>query len=173
MCLREYIQSLWLHRFLEIKARSIWKFWSVGPMEDLRVLANVSASSSFKADVDHHPSIPSIRPTSPAIAPPAFRAQSPPIWWVFVPQIRIHNHLDLSHFVSLEIRALILHIAGADHVLEERNFWTLFLARRLKPKLFGWKLSAPRLSQEFCCHHCTLVAFVVQNKKVIVSSGCS
>ena len=102
--LKEYIQSLGSMDFWRLKRDWSEKFWSVGPKEDWRVLANVSASSSFKADVDHHPSIPSIRPTSPAIAPPAFRAQSPPIWWVFVPEIRIHNHLDLSHFVSLEIR---------------------------------------------------------------------
>ena len=149
MCLREYIQSLGLHRFLEIKARSIWKFWSVGPMEDWRVLANVSASSSFKADVDQHPSIPSIRPTSPAIAPPAFRAQSPPIWWVFVPEIRIHNHLDLSHFVSLEIRLSYLTHSRRRSRLGRKEFLNTFLNQAFETKTFWMKtvcsLTIPRV----------------------------
>ena len=138
-----------LHRFLEIKARSIWKFWSVGPKEDWRVLANVSASSSFKADVDQHPSIPSIRPTSPAIAPPAFRAQSPPIWWVFVPEIRIHNHLDLSHFVSLEIRLSYLTHSRRRSRLGRKEFLNTFLNQAFETKTFWMKtvcsLTIPRV----------------------------
>ena len=147
--LKEYIQSLGSMDFWRLKRDWSEKFWSVGPMEDWRVLANVSASSSFKADVDHHPSIPSIRPTSPAIAPPAFRAQSPPIWWVFVPEIRIHNHLDLSHFVSLEIRLSYLTHSRRRSRLGRKEFLNTFLNQAFETKTFWMKtvcsLTIPRV----------------------------
>ena len=56
----------------------------------------------------------------------------------FCPKIRNYNHLDSSHFVSLEIRALILHIAGAAWILEEWEYVLVdFLFEKKSPLLLG------------------------------------
>ena len=99
--------------------------------------------------------------TSPAIAPPAFRAQSPPIWWVFVPEIRIHNHLDLSHFVSLEIRLSYLTHSRRRSRLGRKEFLNTFLSQAFETKTFWMKtvcsstiprvLLPPLYPGRFCC----------------------